>query len=255
MRCLGSLLSVRHYLHFDGVADTYGAARPPYPSALYDLLTERQVIGAGRQVLEIGAGTGGATRELLDRGCEVWAVEPGPALANRLRAACPEATVIEDRVEYAELPAAPVSSVVAAAALHWADLGVALPRLHAALRPAGQLAVWRTIFGDPRVDTPFWRRVHDIVAARAGSPAVVGGDPLDPRPTVAELTAGGFFRHRGTWEWAWPIDLDSHQVRRLFETFSDWSPAELDAVEDATRAQGGAVRERYVTLLHLCTAM
>lgn len=191
------------HLHFERLAASYDAARPPYPAALFDQLLTEGVVGPGIRVLEVGASSGEATGELLARGCQVVAV----------------------------------------------DLGVALPRLHAALRERGLLAVWRTVFGDPRVQTEFRRRVLDIVARR--EEGIRDENVLDPPPTVPQLTAGGLFRHRGSWQWPWQVDLDPGQVRRLFETFSDWRPDEVDAARAAAAEVGPVVREHYVTILHV----
>lgn len=74
------------------------------------------------------------------------------------------------RFEDVPLPAAGFDSAVAATSMHWVDLAVGLPRLHATLRPGGLLAVWRFRFGDESVDTPFRRRAAGSrrCAARGG---------------------------------------------------------------------------------------
>lgn len=99
------MVPVRDGNHFESMAASYGSARPPYPSVLYDTLAQHGVIGAGQRILEIGAGSGEATRELVRRGSAVVAVEPGPELAARLRRTCPEASVVVSRVEDVDLSA------------------------------------------------------------------------------------------------------------------------------------------------------
>lgn len=236
--------------HFESVAGSYREARPAYPGVLYETLVQQAVIGPGRRVLEIGAGTGQATGELVRRGSVVVAVEPGPELAARLRQACPAASVLVSRVEDVDLGVHRFDSVVAATSMHWVALPSVLPRLGRALKPGGLLAVWRTVFGDPRVQTPFRRAVDEIVAGRGET--IPRADPLDPRPRVVELEAESGFRLVRSWEWPWQIDLDAIQIRALFATFSDWQDqAELDAVHAAAAAQPGPVTEHYVTILHL----
>lgn len=236
--------------HFELVAAVYGAARPAYPGVLYETLEQQGVIGHGRQVLEIGAGSGEATGELVRRGSTVVAVEPGYELAALLQRACPEVSVAAARIEEVDLPEGQFDSVVAATAMHWVDLPTMLPELAKALRPGGFLAVWRTVYGDPRVETPFRRAIDQIVSARGGAPQV--RDLLNPRPTVRELEAEDAFRLVRTWQWSWQIDLTAEQLRSLFATFSDWTNAgELDQVHAAAQAQPGPVTEHYVTILHL----
>lgn len=56
-------------------------------------------VGAPSQVLEIGAGTGPITRELLAQGHSVIAIERDPRLAQKLKMTCPHAQVIEANLE------------------------------------------------------------------------------------------------------------------------------------------------------------
>lgn len=231
------------------MAQAYAGARPPYPPQVFQTLLDEGVIGPGLRVLEVGAGSGMATRELTASGSEVAALEPGRELAALLRTAAPEAEVHETTLEEARLAPGSVDSAVAATAMHWVDLRVGLPVLHAALRPQGRLAVWRHVFGDPSVHTTFRGRVGDIVRARAdvaGAPAR-GHEP----PTMEELAVGGWFRPLTTLRWRWSIELTATQVRRLFATFSDWSPAEVEVAGAAVDELGGSVLEHYQTVLHL----
>jgi SAM-dependent methyltransferase len=236
-------------MHFERMAADYADARPPYPAGLYELLEIEGVIGPGMRVLEVGAGSGLATGDLVRFGCEVTAIEPGAGLARLLQRGVPEAEVLVARLEDVAPPAGELDSVVAATAMHWVDLPVALPKLHPALRPDGWLAVWRHRFGDELADTEFRRRIERIVAARPSH------DPdarrSDDRPTMEELSAEGWFEPVRTEQWRWTVDLDVEGVRRLFRTFSDWSETEVEAAAQAVEELGGTVTEHYRTVLHL----
>jgi SAM-dependent methyltransferase len=235
-------------MHFDQMAAEYAAARPPYPDVVFDTLEQASVIGPGRRVLEVGAGAGLATKPMLDRGSDVVALEPGSRLAEILAEVAPGGEVVVAGLEDASLASADFDSVVAATALHWVDLSVGLPKIHRALRSGGQLAVWRTVFGDDTVSTEFRARVAAVVADR-GQPD--DGGRREARPTVSELTAGGWFEHLRTEHWRWSIDLDVRQVGSLFRTFSDWTASEVAQVERAVQDLGGTVTEHYQTVLHL----
>ena len=234
-------------MHFDCMASDYAHARPPYPAGIYEALTRAGVIGEGVRVLEIGAGTGLATREILAAGCHVVALEPGPQLAALLRRAAPRARVIEATLEDSDLADSSFDSVVAATAMHWVDLERGLPSVHAALRPGGLLAVWRTIFGDDSYPTPFRTKMADIVAARGAS----APRRPDDNPSMAQLAAGGWFTPLRSLSWRWSIDLTSEQIRRLFATFSDWTVEEVAAAGEAVDELGGWVTEHYQSLLHM----
>lgn len=129
---------------FDEVPELYDRARPDYPAALWDDLAAEVGLRPGSRVLEIGPGTGQATRALVARGYEVVALEPGTALAALLRRNVPAAEVIEARFEDWPAPREPFDAVVAATSWHWVPPNVAMARAAAALRPRGALAVVST---------------------------------------------------------------------------------------------------------------
>lgn len=241
-------------LHFDRVAEVYHHARPDYPAEVYDLLAAQGVIGPGLKVLEIGAGSGQATAELLRRGCVVDAVEPGPALADTLRErfAGGPLTVIEATAEDAELADAAYDSVVAATALHWVDTTVALPRLHAALRPGGRLGVWWAVFGDRESRRPFRLRM-DEVARRHGMSDDAVPRPLRTEERMAELEHGGWFGGVAAQVLPWSHEMTPAAVRALFTTFPSWGvdPALLDEVEAAARACGDTLVDDYLAAVYV----
>jgi SAM-dependent methyltransferase len=230
------------------MAEDYSSARPPYPEALFEVLRAERVIGPGLKVLEIGAGSGLATRELLGSGSQVVALEPGRHLASLLERAVPAATLIRSRLEDAPLPDAAFDSAVAATSMHWVDLSTGLPRLHMSLRPGGLLAVFRNVFGDDAVSTEFRDHVRQIVARRDD---VAGAPPSQARPTIAELAADGWFMPVRSERWTWSIELTTEQVTQLFGTFSNWTEEEVRDVRAAAEACGGRVTEHYQSVLHV----
>ncbi|MDO9458120.1 class I SAM-dependent methyltransferase [Nocardioides sp.] len=232
--------------HFDRVAEVYDRGRPPYPQQVYDALP----LAPGDHVLELGAGSGLATAELVRRGARVTAVEPGPDLARLLHDRLPEVELVAGVAETAPYPHG-VDLVVAATALHWLDLDVVLPRVHAALRPGGHLAAWWTVHGDRDVPTPFRDRVAEI--SRAGGIGDGGAVPavLRLEQRRAELEAGGLFTTVEPLVVRWTTTLTTAGVRDLFTTFPRWPPALVDQVAAAADACGGELEEHYVTVLYL----
>lgn len=235
--------------HFDRHAELYDRARLPYPDALGSRLTQLGLLVAGYRALDLGAGSGQATRILVDAGMDVTAVEPGPALAGILRQRLPGIHVIEATAEAAELPAATFDLATVATAVHWFDLDVVLPKLHTTLRPGGRLAVWRNVYGDRAVPpSPFRQRLGEIVARRDAPPRP-GPDEAETTRWAALLESNGFFETVHVEEFRWSIELDEDAVRGLFTTFSDWSEAEADQAGLAVRDLGGRVTEHYLTPL------
>jgi hypothetical protein len=67
---------------FNSAAELYERARPRYPDQLFaDLAATTGLGGRPARVVEIGPGTGQATRGLLGQGWRVHALEPGRELA------------------------------------------------------------------------------------------------------------------------------------------------------------------------------
>src|SRR5688500_10283875 len=111
---------------FDTAAELYARARPGYPRELFDDLAASAGLQVGSaRVLEVGAGTGQATRGLLERGWSVVALEPGPELAAAARRALAgrgPADVVESTLEEWEASGPGTFDLVfAATSWHWLD--------------------------------------------------------------------------------------------------------------------------------------
>ena len=124
-------------LSFGSVATDYDRYRPAPPPQALDWL-----IPAGADaILDLAAGTGIVTRELIGRAERVVAVEPDKRMRAVLAARCPQAEVLTGRGEDIPLPAASVDAVVVSAAWHWLDPERAVPEITRVLRPGGRLGV------------------------------------------------------------------------------------------------------------------
>ncbi|MEU8080944.1 class I SAM-dependent methyltransferase [Catellatospora citrea] len=121
------------------MAQAYERFRPGYPAELFDLV----MTYAGQPVrtaLEIGAGTGKATRLFAQRGVTVTATDPDGAMLAELRKYVP-ATVNTVQAAFEDLrPGESYGLVYAAAALHWTNPEGRWPRMAALLDPGGVFA-------------------------------------------------------------------------------------------------------------------
>ncbi|MCY1139454.1 methyltransferase domain-containing protein [Actinoplanes sp. Pm04-4] len=129
---------------FNEVPELYDRFRPGYPDELFADLASIAGLRAGSAVLEVGCGTGQATRSLAARGYAVTALEPGERLAAlaRLRLAdCDNVRVETSTFEQWSAGNAQFDVLVAASSWHWVDPAAGWPKAHAVLRHDGWLAL------------------------------------------------------------------------------------------------------------------
>lgn len=246
---------------FDSAAELYERARPGYPPALFEDLAT--YAGPGARVLEIGAGTGQATRGLLARGWSVVALEPGPELAAVARRALTGAVEVVgspfERWEPGDRE--PFDLVVAATSWHWLDPRVAYRRAHELLGPGGHLAIVATEHVSPADGDDFFRAVeqlYDEVGLGDGQ-----GGPQPPgtiaAPDVAAITGSGLFAPPVVHRHVWSRDYTVEAYLAVLSTYSNHiaaSPRQRETLFAGIREligarPAGTVRKHYLNLLQV----
>src|SRR4030095_654319 len=100
-------------------------------------------VGQGRDVLELGAGTGKFTELIVHTGASITALEPVPAMRAALERNCPTIRVVDGTAEYIPAKDESFDAAVAASAFHWFDGERAVPEVHRVLRPGAALGlIW-----------------------------------------------------------------------------------------------------------------
>ncbi len=130
---------------FDAAPWRYDAARPGYPEEAVSWVLD----GAAGTVVDLGAGTGILTAQLVARGLDVVAVDPSPAMLTVLRERLPGVCAVEGSAEATGLSSASADAVVTAAAFHWfrrPDADAEMARVLVPGGPAGLL--WNPIDPD-----------------------------------------------------------------------------------------------------------
>jgi len=241
----------------------YDSARPGHPPRVYEILVERCALQAGTTVLEVGPGTGQATRRLVLLGADpLVALEPNPALAAYLDDSLgARVDIWVVALEEAELPAAHFDLAVAASSFHWVEEEVGLEKLFDAVRPGGWVALWWTLFGEPGKPDAFIKATSPLLDNLRASPTRgAEGRPahaLDTEVRLGALGAAGFedANHEIL---RWNASWDTQGIRALYETFSPIARLDetrkteiLDGVaEIAERDFGGRVSRTLVTSLY-----
>jgi ubiquinone/menaquinone biosynthesis C-methylase UbiE len=188
---------------FGGVADAYDRGRPTYPREAAVWLTSDKPL----TVLELGAGTGKLTEQLVALGHEVHATEPDPKMLAVLAKNLPYVRVSQASAE--EIPSGDSSYdvVVSAQAFHWFDHDKALPEIARVLRPRGRLSlVWNQ--RDERI--PWVKRLGKLIGTQdqLDDPA----DLLEKSRLFGELETEAFR--------FWQV-VDQHSIRDLVRSRSN----------------------------------
>jgi SAM-dependent methyltransferase len=244
---------------FSDRVDDYDRHRPGYPPSLVRLLRLEYGVAPGREVADIGSGTGKLTELLLAAGARVYAVEPNDAMrraAERRLASRSGFVSVEGRAEATGLPDGSVDLVTAAQAFHWFDQDATRSEFLRILRPGGAVAlVW-----NERDDGQALQREYEDFLRRFS----VDYAEVDHRHTASRERIAAFFGPEGFREAEFPNgqELDLEGLHGRYRSCSYALPGghprlgeALAALADIFRRhqRDGRIRIDYRTRLYYGT--
>jgi ubiquinone/menaquinone biosynthesis C-methylase UbiE len=134
---------------FEGAATVYEQSRPGYPPEAVRWLTEALALGPGRRVVDLAAGTGKLTRDLVPSGAQVIAVEPVAGMRRTVAATTPALSggpalsVVAAVAQALPVGDGLLDAVTVAQGFHWFATMEAVAELHRVIRPGGHLGlIW-----------------------------------------------------------------------------------------------------------------
>jgi SAM-dependent methyltransferase len=229
----------------------YNGARPGYPRDAVDFFVTTFSLDATSHVLDLGAGTGIFTRQLLGHVGRVTAVEPSVSMRASFEAETPGVEIRDGSDVAIPLGDDVVAAVFVAQAFHWFDAPHALLEIHRVLRPGGHLGlIW-----NERDTQETW--IRDLNHAMRWDVHF----PYDPGVDYAAIVASGpfhdvtrrVFRHRESLSHA-------HVVQRVLTTSyitlmgDDERAALLKDVGSVLVAMDDPIEMPYVTNVYAATA-
>jgi ubiquinone/menaquinone biosynthesis C-methylase UbiE len=117
-------------------------------------------VAPGSPVLDLAAGTGKLTRQLVPTGADLTAVEPVEGMRRKLAEAVPGVRALDGTAERIPLDDGTFDAVFCGQAFHWFDGERALAEIHRVLRPSGGLGlIWNV--RDEAV--PWERRLSELL--------------------------------------------------------------------------------------------
>jgi SAM-dependent methyltransferase len=201
---------------FGSGAEEYERHRPGWPPEAIERALAELGIAPGATVVDLAAGTGKLTRELVPRVARVVAVEPSADMLGRLEVVVPEAEAVAGTADAIPLADASADGVLVAEAFHWFATPAAVAEIARVLRPGGGLALLWNLYawGD---DGPWIEPLRAVLGEHL-APAMAAvnrnrpeswrtafdGAPFEPFrqfdvPHELHVDVDGLIAHVGTW--------------------------------------------------------
>jgi len=252
---------------FDQVASVYRASRPDYPEALVDDVVSYADLKPGDPVLEVGCGTGQATRSFATRDLQIVAIDPGAEMVRAAR----ETLANFDNVELIEATfealsqdnqvwsqdKSPFRLIIAAQSWHWVSPEVRFVKAAKMLSSNGSLAVFGHVpVGLPTALREQFREISLRHTGRWGPPPEAWYLPSGPfKGWFDESGLFGPVDHR-CYPWKWQHTTSSYanflstrsDIRMLTPSIREQLLSEISKAIDG---HGGGFEVDYETHLYI----
>ncbi len=221
----------------------YDRTRPPYPQALIDRIV---AASPGRDVLNVGCGTGIEARQFRAAGCAVLGVEPDARMADFARRGGLEVEVA--RFEEWDRGDREFDAVVAGTAWHWVDPVAGAAAAARTLRPGGRIALFWHVFELPAAVTETFAAIHRRLLPESAFRMPASGSALDGYEVIFTNSANGI-RDSGGFGDAerWRFDWEHHYTRDEWldqmPTQGSLTQAPPEVVEQVLDGVGAAIDE------------
>ncbi len=172
---------------FSNRVEDYVKYRPHYPAAIIPHLN----LSPGKQLADIGAGTGISTAMFLEAGYPVFAVEPNDGMlvkAKELLSRYKGFTPVQGTAEHTTLPSGSVDGIIAGQAFHWFNVAACKIEFKRILRPGGLVAL---IWNERRVGTSFEEEYDALINKHGKDYVQVGHRNIDAENIAAFFAPGG----------------------------------------------------------------
>ena len=222
----GSEQNTRRSGSFGAVASAYERFRPgPPPAAIGWMIPD-----STGTVVDLGAGTGAMTRELLHQVARVIAIEPDERMRGILASNFPRVTALDGSGESMPLETSSVDVVLASSSWHWMDTDRALQEVARVLVPGGTLGV---VWSGPDPDGTFVSQAQAMLSemssgqvefgTRSPNEPDLGREVMDTEnrvETVLRIPEDSSFAQPEHKTLTWDVALTADELIGLLGTFS-----------------------------------
>jgi SAM-dependent methyltransferase len=239
---------------FGADPERYDRTRPRYPQDLVDRII---TASPGRDILDVGIGTGVSARPFQAAGCMVLGVEVDARMAEFARKHGFDVEVA--KFEDWDPAGRTFDAIIAGMTWHWIDPAAGAKKAAELLRPDGRLAVFGNI-GQPPPDLAsafsevYQRVLPGTPYARAPSDPLAAYGQLFTK-TANEIQQVGAFSEPERWQFDWEQHYTKDQWLEQVPTFgghSQFPPATIDellaGIGATIDAIGGSFTMRYAAV-------
>jgi SAM-dependent methyltransferase len=223
----------------EGFADVYDRYRPSPPREVLDVLTLAAGVERPRLVVDLGCGTGLATRAWAELADEVVGVEPNPRMIERARTATeqPNVRYVEAYAAETGMPDGEADLVTSFQSFHWMEPEPVLAEASRILRTGRVFAACDydvPSFTEPEVDAAFadFMRARREQRQRLSVPAGAASWPKDRH--LERIRASGRFRYARELVASGRREIDAERMIGLAESIG--GPPELSGEHEVAQA-------------------
>ena len=246
---------------FNQAAEDYEQSRPLYVQALYEDIFRYKPVDENSHVLEIGLGTGKATRPFLEAGCRLTGVEPGADLARlaleRLRG-YDRFTLRVQTLQDFQSPGEAFDLVYAATAFHWLPEEYGYRRVYALLKRGGAFARFAYHAGPDPHRTALAEEIQAVY--RACKPSGGAWRPFSAGDAAKLADLAAKYGFVGTKYSLYEVEktFTADEYGQLLRTYPDHMALEAEArarlfagIHEAIERHGGVITVAYTMDLEL----
>ncbi|WP_033341396.1 class I SAM-dependent methyltransferase [Catenuloplanes japonicus] len=228
-------------------AERYDRTRPRYPAEMITAILEAT---DGRDVLDVGCGTGISSRPFAEAGCRVLGVEPDPRMAAVARRHGIE--VEESAFEVWDARERTFDLVVAGQTWHWVDPVAGAHRAADVLRPHGRIALfWNAMEPEPAIAAAFAQVTARLLPEAPAASSVAGAYDAMSGAAAEGLRTTGRFDEPEIWRYGWERRYTRDEWLDQLPTFGFHTrlpPERLGPILDAN----GAVIDEAGGVFRMC---
>ncbi len=251
----------RHIAESFGIeAERYERTRPTYPKPMVDAIL---AANPGRDVLDVGIGTGISARPFQHAGCHVLGVDPDERMAEYARQSGLEVEIAT--FEEWDRAGRTFDLLIAGQTWHWVDPALGAIKAAECLRPGGRIALfWNVMSFSPDFAQGFsavyQRVVPEFPFFRGGSTSGMASyAPLADKATDG-IRRTGAFSEPEQWQFDWERPYTRSEWLETVPTFGGHSQLPTDklaellsGIGNVVDAEGGSITIGYVALVVTAT--